>query len=450
MTATGVVAGVDRWAAATPALTGDYRRDLTALRTYTGAGEEILAALPGRPERDRPGQHTAELVFEASRALRDRFVNAYAGRLYDDLTDHRTRRPRLPELVLAAADRCPGLVPDRQAMAAEHQRVQRHKEGREIDQGLFIRGLLRDPSVGRHLMDTMRMPVDRSRELLDGFRRDGRVDLDTVLVERRDGTARVTVHNEHCLNAEDHALIRDMETAVDLVLLDDSVRVGVLRGGVMTHPRYRGRRVFSAGINLADLRDGRISLVDFLLGRELGYLSKLLHGVLPPVAGYREPSIQKPWLAAVDSFAIGGGMQLLLTVDWVVAADDAYFSLPAAKEGIVPGVANFRLSRFTGSRLARQVILGGRRIYATDPEARLVCDAVVPAAEVDAAVEAGVRALDSPAVAANRRMLGLAEESPERLREYLAEFAFVQACRLYGRDVLDKVDRDWSAPGART
>ena len=124
------------------------------------------------------------------------------------------------------------------------------KEGREIDQGVFLSAVLRSPTAGRHLMESMLMPTTRALDLLDVFTAEGLVELSAVRVERRDGATQLTVHNAHCLNAEDNELIADMETAVDLVLLDPCTRVGVLRGGVMTHPRYKGRRVFSAGINL--------------------------------------------------------------------------------------------------------------------------------------------------------------------------------------------------------
>src|SRR5262249_16104248 len=155
-----------------------------------------------------------------------------------------------------------------------------------------------------------------------------------VHIERRGSAAHVTLNNVHCLNAEDLPLLEDLETAVDLVLLDDGVRVGVLRGGTMTHPKYLGRRVFCSGINLVALYNGEIPLVEFLIAREMGLIAKLRTGVL--VDDVRRAShgfereVQKPWVAAVDSFAIGGGMQLLLAMDVVVAEQDAYFSLPAA------------------------------------------------------------------------------------------------------------------------
>lgn len=128
----------------------------------------------------------------------------------------------------------------------------------------------------------MRKPTRRALDLLPEFRRTGRLRLGAVDIERGgDGGARLTVVNNHCLNAEDNRHVEDMETAVDLTLLDPGVKVGVLRGGVMDHPRYQGRRVFSAGINLAHLHEGRISYVDFLLRRELGYIAKLLRGHCP-------------------------------------------------------------------------------------------------------------------------------------------------------------------------
>ena len=210
----------------------------------------------------------------------------------------------------------------------------------------------------------------------------------------------------------------------------------------MSHPRYRGRRIFSAGINLKALHAGGISLVDFLLRRELGYISKLLRGLLvEDGTRWESPTLHKPWVAAVDGFAIGGGMQLLLVFDHVLAAADAYFSLPAAHEGIVPGTANFRLTRSAGPRLGRQIILGGRRIWASEPAARLVVDEVVEPANMDEAVERSLRSLQGPAVAANRRMLNLAEESPDEFRRYIAEFAVQQALRLHSADVTGKASR---------
>ncbi len=125
----------------------------------------------------------------------------------------------------------------------------------------------------------------------------------------------------------------------------------------------------------------------------------------------------------------------------MLAASDAYISLPAAKEGIIPGASNYRLTRFTGPRVARQVILGGRQIRADEPDARLIVDEVVPPEEMDAAIEGALARLGADAVLANRRMINLAEEPPEQFGRYMAEFALQQALRIYGADVIGKVGR---------
>jgi len=361
---------------------------------------------------------------DEARGVRADFLDGYAAEVYDELTGGRSRFLRLDELVEAAAAAFPGLsLTD------------------EIDQGIFLRAVLRGERSGRHLMAAMLRPTERALALLPEFERTGVLETEAVRVERRDGTARLTLCRQDCLNAEDERQVDDMETAVDLALLDPAVHVVLVRGGVMSHPRYRGKRVFSAGINLKRLSAGEITLTGFLLRRELGYLHKIVRGLHDDRPGRWAPPAAKPWVAAVDTFAIGGGAQLLLVFDHVLAASDAYLSLPAAQEGIIPGAANLRLGRAAGSRLSRQVILGGRRIAATEPEARLLVDEVVDPAEMDEAVERSLERMRGAAVTANRRMLNLAEHPPGELRAYLAEFALEQALRIHADDVLDKAGR---------
>lgn len=402
--------------------------------------DDLLDELPLPPARTPAQRDTASSALDKIRAMRADYVEAHAEEIYDELTAGRTQYLRVDELVRAAAQAYPGLVPTDEQMAAERSRPQAEKEGREIDQGIFLRGILRAPKAGPHLLDAMLRPTSKALRLLGEFTATGVVEMEAVRLERRDDVAYLTLCRDDCLNAEDAQQVDDMETAVDLALLDPSVRVGMVRGGEMTHPRYRGRRVFCAGINLKKLSSGDIPLVDFLVRRELGYIHKIVRGVFTG-GSWHARFIDKPWMAAVDSFAIGGGAQLLLVFDHVLAASDAYISLPAAKEGIIPGASNYRLTRFTGPRVARQVILGGRQIRADEPDARLIVDEVVPPEKMDAAIESALARLGADAVLANRRMINLAEEPPEQFGRYMAEFALQQALRIYGADVIGKVGR---------
>jgi len=103
---------------------------------------------------------------------------------------------------------------------------------------------------------------------------------------------------------------------------------------------------------------------------------------------WRSPSarLEKLWVAAVDKFAIGGGCQLLLVVDYVIAETGSYFSLPARKEGFLPGTSNMRLPRYVGERLAREALLFDRVFHADTPEGRLIANEVVPSDEIDEAL----------------------------------------------------------------
>lgn len=403
--------------------------------------EAVLAALPEPAERSPEQRRVATAAMDTSRTLRCAFLDVHVDAVYDELTHGRTQELRLAELCEAAAAAFPGLVPTERQLAVERARPQAGKEGHEIDQGIFLSRVLRSPIAGPHLLDAMLRPTPRAVRLLPELIRDGAVDLGSVRLERADGVAYLTMCRDDCLNAEDNRQVDDVETAVDLALLDPSVRVGLLRGGAMSHPRYRGRRVFSSGINLKALHNGDIGLVDFLLRRELGYIQKLVRGLRVHNAHWSSRTVEKAWIAVVDGFAIGGGAQLLLVVDHVIAASDAYLSLPAAQEGIVPGAANFRLTRSVGARLSRQVILAGRRIGVNEPDARLLVDEVREPNELDQAIERAVACLQGPAVVTNRRMLNLAEEPPDEFRRYLAEFALQQALRLYSDDVISKVGR---------
>lgn len=421
---------------------GHLAADRQALPGEAKPAEDLIALLPTPRQRSPEQRASAARAHDAVRAARSQFMAAHVDAVYDELTDGRTVSLRLAELVEAAAVAFPGLVPTSRQLAAEQTRVQADKEGREIDQGIFLSWVLRSSLAGPHLLAAMLRPTPRALGLLPEFSRTGRADLGSVRVERRLGVAHLTMCRDDCLNAEDNRQVEDMETAVDLALLDPAVQVGLLRGGIMSHARYRGKRVFSAGINLKALYSGGISLVDFLLRRELGYIHKLVRGILVEgEAHWHSPSVEKPWVAAVDGFAIGGGMQLLLVFDHVIAASDAYLSLPAAQEGIVPGAGNFRLARRIGSRLSRQVILQGRRIWASEPAARLLVDEVAQPPELDDTIERCFDRLRGPAVVVNRHMLNLAEEPLEEFRRYMATFALQQAVRLYSEDVISKVSR---------
>jgi (3,5-dihydroxyphenyl)acetyl-CoA 1,2-dioxygenase len=371
--------------------------------------------------------------------------------VYEELTDGLTRPLRLAELAYGAAERHPGLVPTRAQIDAERTHHQSDKEGLEIAQGDFIARVLADPRCGAHLIAAMSEPLGDSLAALDTFKRDGSIDLGPMRVDRAGPVGVVTNQNHSCLNAEDDASTRAMEIAVDLVLLDDGIKVGVLRGGPATHPKHAGRRIFGAGINLTHLYTGQISLIEFMLDRELGAITKMFRGHrvtsdLP--VQLDDGAREKPWVAVVESFAIGGACQWLLVMDRVVAQRGSYFNLPARKEGIIPGAANLRLPRLVGERAARQAIMFERAFDADTPEGRLIADEVVADEEIDPALERSIEQLLSAgttALVANRRALRAAQEPLDQFRRYMSVYASEQARCLYSPALIENLERNWRA-----
>jgi thioesterase DpgC len=208
--------------------------------------------------------------------------------------------------------------------------------------------------------------------------------------------------------------------------------------------------VFSAGINLTHLYRGKIPYL-WYIRRDMGAVNKMLRGLAMGGASPDEVyggTREKPWIAGLDCFAIGGGCQYLLAMDYVVAGSDAYMILPARKEGIIPGAANLRLPRFVGARIARQAILAGRRLECDSPEGHMICDEVVPPGEVDAAVTRAVEDFTGSGVvsaAGNRRALRVGEEPLDTFRRYMAVYCREQAYCHFSPALIANLEKHWNA-----
>jgi thioesterase DpgC len=388
-----------------------------------------------------------------ARVAREERIRADVEAIYDELTDGRTRSLRMAELVYAGAGRHPELLPTRAAIDAERELLQKDKQGLEIDQGVFLAHVLAHPRCGPHLVHAMAQPTAEALERLGELRSTGSADLGVVRVDREGEVGVITTQNHAFLNSEDDPSVAALETAVDLVLLDEAIAVGVLRGAPAVHPKYAGRRIFGSGLNLTHLYHGKISLVEFMLERELGALSKMYrgHDLGDPgsaLGEVLEDRREKPFVGVVESFAIGGSCQILLVLDRVIAEAGSYFNLPARKEGIVPGCANLRLPRFVGERPTRQAIFFNRDFPADSAEGRMLADEVLAAEEIDAATERSAAELMSAgatSLVANRRQLRIAAEPLSTFRRYMASYAREQAYCFYSPALIENLERNWQA-----
>jgi thioesterase DpgC len=428
----------------------DFKRDTAAATKYWRAGSDFLSKLPKKPKRTLEQQLAADIIQLKCRNARERFLANHADAIYRRLTKNLDNFLRVDDLAYAAAKLVPGLTPTRQQVAAESAHLQSEKDGVEVDQGIFLAHALAHPETGMHLCHAMLRPKMESIARAAEFIKRGVVDFGPAKVERQGKAAVVTVKNPRFLNAEDDDTLDDTETAADIAILDPMSEICVLRGGVVEHPKYRGRKVFSSGINLTHLYRGKIPYL-WYIRRDMGVVNKMLRGLAMGGASPDEISggtHEKPWIAGVDVFAIGGGCQYLLAMDYVVAGNDAYMTLPARKEGIIPGAANLRLPRFVGPRIARQAIMVGRRLECDSPEGRMICDLVVPPGEVDAAIERVVEDFTGSgtvSAAGNRRAFRVGEEPLDTFRRYMAVYCREQAYCHFSPALIANLEKHWNA-----
>jgi len=184
-----------------------------------------------------------------------------------------------------------------------------------------------------------------------------------IISERRDHVAILTINRPETLNALDMATLAALDEAVVAAAADPEIRVIVFTGA--------GERAFVAGGDIADL-DSRQGLPHYL---ELG---ERLHAVFR-----RIETLDKPTIAAVNGWALGGGTELLLCTDIRLAAVSAKFGLPEINLGLFPGAGGSqRLIRQIPLCKAKELMFTGGRIEAPEAERLGLINRVVPDAEL--------------------------------------------------------------------
>jgi thioesterase DpgC len=383
------------------------------------------------------------------RSRRNAFNRVYADFIFERITGGCRRPIRAEELVYQATEIAPGLCPTRKEVEAESRLLLAEKEGVEIAQADFLASVFSRRNAGLYLIHSMLRPLPQSRDLLEKFQRDGELNLGKARVERRPPQGCLLYSNLQHLNAEDDTTVLPLETGTDLILMDPEIEVGVLRGNRVEHSKYRGRRIFSAGLNLTHLYHGKISFL-FYLTRELGFVNKIHRGLeerdFDPEGP--EDTLEKIWIAGLEGFAIGGGCQMLLVMDYVIAEEGSYFNLPARKEGIIPGVSPLRLSRFLGERTAQEGILFDATFPVESSKARGLISEVVPPERMDEAINGAVRRLAGSGLVssgANRKAIRVGQESRDQLREYMALYCREQASCHFSPALVSNLERNWDA-----
>ena len=214
---------------------------------------------------------------------------------------------------------------------------------------------------------------------------------DTILVEQRGAVTLMTLNRPQALNALNSQVLADLIAAFAAYDADNSQRCAVLTGS---------EKAFAAGADIKEMSSQSFAEM---------YGSNFF-------AGYdRVTATRKAWIAAVNGFALGGGCELAMMADFIIAGDNAKFGQPEIKLAVTPGMGGSqRLTRAIGKAKAMEMCLTGRMMDAAEAERSGLVARVVPSAElVDEAVKTAtaIAAMAPLAAIATKEMVNAAFET---------------------------------------
>ncbi len=201
---------------------------------------------------------------------------------------------------------------------------------------------------------------------------------ENILVETRGRVALVTLNRPKALNALSSGLFRDLNSALDAFEADEGIGCIVLTGS---------EKAFAAGADIKEMQP---------YNSVTAYMGDLI------TPWERVSRNRKPIIAAVAGYALGGGCELAMMCDFIIAADTAKFGQPEINLGVMPGAGGTqRLTRFVGKSKAMDMCLTGRMMDAAEAERSGLVSRVVPADQLlDTAMEAAAKiaSMSMPAV----------------------------------------------------
>jgi len=218
-------------------------------------------------------------------------------------------------------------------------------------------------------------------------------EYETILVEQRDAVTLITLNRPKTLNALNSHVLDELIDAFTAFQNDESQHCAVLTGS--------GEKAFAAGADIMQM--SKKAMADFYLE---DFFSKWTSHIVK--------AVRKPWLAAVNGFALGGGCELAMMADFIIASDNAKFGQPEIKLGVAPGMGGSqRLTRAIGKSKAMEMCLSGRMMNADEAErSGLVARVVSQVDLLDEALQSAKAIAAMPPMAAmvNKEMVNATYE----------------------------------------
>ncbi len=217
---------------------------------------------------------------------------------------------------------------------------------------------------------------------------------ETITTETRGAVTLITLNRPKALNALNAQILDELIQAFEAYQADDGQRCAVLTGS--------GEKAFAAGADIKEMADKPMAdfYVEDFFSRWTSHIVK---------------AVRKPWIAAVNGFALGGGCELAMMADFILASDSAKFGQPEIKLGVAPGMGGSqRLTRAVGKSKAMEMCLTGRMMDAEEAERAGLVARIVPAADLlDEAMKSASAIAAMPPLAAmvNKEMVNAAYET---------------------------------------
>lgn len=178
---------------------------------------------------------------------------------------------------------------------------------------------------------------------------------ETILIEVYERVGVVRLNRPQALNALNNTLIKELMDALQDFDSDTSIGAMVITGN---------ERAFAAGADIKEMADA--SAVEMLTGDHIGYFDRIMH-------------IKKPIIAAVSGWCLGGGNELAMSCDMIVASQSARFGQPEINLGVIPGAGGTqRLTRAVGKAIAMEMVLNNRTLTAEEALQFGLVNRVVP------------------------------------------------------------------------
>ena len=217
--------------------------------------------------------------------------------------------------------------------------------------------------------------------------------FETITTETDGAVTMITLNRPQALNALSSAVLEELIDAFAAYEADDSQRCAILTGS--------GEKAFAAGADIKEMHEK--AAADFYLA---DFFSRWTSDLVKKV--------RKPWIAAVNGFALGGGCELAMMADFIIASENARFGQPEIKLGVAPGMGGSqRLTRAVGKAKAMEMCLTGRMMDAAEAERSNLVARVVPHGDLMAEAKktaATIAAMPPMAAIANKEMVNAAFE----------------------------------------